>query len=842
MENNPTHYEVYKKHLKTQFFFSEGIAYGFLIPLTLVLVILILKPSTSQMFTIIAVALGIAAVGTIPFIFSYVWFLAPVFAMVKNTSEAAGKPVDSYPAARRRFFLFPAFHALNSAGRWVILMSTVLVVLSFIIDQTHLQKINLWLLVLINAIFSGGMYYLAADRFTEKIAALGMFSADLDGKSRLSSPLALTVISVSALGMVLMILLVLNIFYNAVTNAYINQMKNLAASIDKNIERFYDERLGDSKILLGNPALIESVKSGRYEGITRIFKKYYDTYGIYENIFISTPEKDSMIVASPVPGSVGLRYRVAGYGDNIDAALRGEMLFSSANKSPVTGLPVVLLTLPIREANRVVAILGMPIELGKFTSALLGTTRIGKSGYPFVTDGKLVITGHPDPKLLLTDINKFDFGKSMRSLPSGSDIRHMWQDRHKYLTFVKNEKYSFYSAATIYLSDIDETVIKAEIVLFTLAVAGLVLTGFFIVIFISRKLAPLKANEEIMEKLAAGELGHQIMSSSNDEIGRMSGRLNKFVDTLRSVLKNIQNISGEVATSSEEMSTAAVSFSDNAQNQAASAEQVTATVEEVSAGVENVAANTLEQFKRLGEFIKQMQKLSESINEMGDKLIETVKLSGDIAATAKSSENSLNDMTVSMSRISESSSEMTGIVDIINDISEKINLLSLNAAIEAARAGDAGRGFAVVADEISKLADQTASSIKEIDKFIRSNNEEISRGMGNVESAIETISTIISGVNRIGEMMNLLGEFMKKQLDTNALVNRDALEMRSRSEEMKGATEEQKTAVSEIVKSVSNINGLTQANASGAEEMAGTSESLASMAENLKRTVDYFKF
>jgi methyl-accepting chemotaxis protein len=290
------------------------------------------------------------------------------------------------------------------------------------------------------------------------------------------------------------------------------------------------------------------------------------------------------------------------------------------------------------------------------------------------------------------------------------------------------------------------------------------------------------------------------------------------------------------------MSTAAVSFSDNAQNQAASAEQVTATVEEVSAGVENVEANTLEQFKRLGEFIKQMQKLSESINEMGDKLKETVNLSSDIAATAKFSENSLNDMTASMSRISESSSEMTGIVDIINDISEKINLLSLNAAIEAARAGDAGRGFAVVADEISKLADQTASSIKEIDKFIRSNNEEISRGMGNVESAIDTISTIISGVNRIGEMTNLLGEFMKKQLDTNALVNRDALEMRSRSEEMKGATEEQKTAVSEIVKSVSNINELTQANASGAEEMAGTSESLASMAENLKRTVDYFKF
>ena len=87
-----------------------------------------------------------------------------------------------------------------------------------------------------------------------------------------------------------------------------------------------------------------------------------------------------------------------------------------------------------------------------------------------------------------------------------------------------------------------------------------------------------------------------------------------------------------------------------------------------------------------------------------------------------------------------SSREMMGIVDIINDISEKINLLSLNAAIEAARAGDAGRGFAVVADEISKLADQTAISIKEIDRLIKVNNDEITAGGDNIDSAIDTIS------------------------------------------------------------------------------------------------------
>ncbi|HPV97115.1 MAG TPA: methyl-accepting chemotaxis protein [Spirochaetota bacterium] len=341
-------------------------------------------------------------------------------------------------------------------------------------------------------------------------------------------------------------------------------------------------------------------------------------------------------------------------------------------------------------------------------------------------------------------------------------------------------------------------------------------------------------------RVAGGDLRSLVETGTSDECGDLAAAFNEFAAKIRAVIVDVKDMANQLAASSEELSASSLSFADSAQNQAAATEEMTASIEEISAGMDSVAAGATDQHSSMTVLMERMRELSNAIQEMGARVRDSMRLSADISEKARTGEESLRQMHESMNKIGSSSREMTGIIQIINDISDRINLLSLNAAIEAARAGDAGRGFAVVADEISKLADQTASSIKEIDSLISVNEREIERGMTSVSETVGVIGTIIEGVSSIAGVMASIQESTERQLGVNEKVNIEADTVRGRSEEITNATGEQKIAITEIVKSISSINELTQAIASGSEEMSGNSEEMAGMAETLKGRVEYF--
>jgi methyl-accepting chemotaxis protein len=260
---------------------------------------------------------------------------------------------------------------------------------------------------------------------------------------------------------------------------------------------------------------------------------------------------------------------------------------------------------------------------------------------------------------------------------------------------------------------------------------------------------------------------------------------------------------------------------------------VTATSEEVSGGIDLVSNNVVRQHESLHSFLGKIEVLTANISQVAERIQRALTLTDEVSDVANRGSNVLSAMSQSLTTVNESSGKMTGIVGMIGDISDKTNLLSLNAAIEAARAGEAGRGFAVVADEISKLADQTAASIKEIDALIKANVEELGRGMGNIEMTVTTIMQIIQGVSTISAEMDGVSKQMDEQKEINQKVNVDAGSLVTLSDEIKFSVDNQKDSMNEIVKSISSLNEITQAYSDGALILTQKSRDLDLMVREL---------
>ncbi len=329
--------------------------------------------------------------------------------------------------------------------------------------------------------------------------------------------------------------------------------------------------------------------------------------------------------------------------------------------------------------------------------------------------------------------------------------------------------------------------------------------------------------------------------SIRGEFDELIEAINSMIVTTQNVVKSIKEVSSEVDIEAEVLTSTIHKMESEMQNQAGSIEETTSSNEELAASIDSIASAARNQANKMTSTSTAMEELSEASVQVNNKAANVSNKMTAAVENANATKTILDNTTSKINQISENSQKIVEIVQIINDISDQINLLSLNASIEAARAGEHGRGFAIVAEEISKLADATASSTKEIEKMIQQTRADVSEGAGLVNTTNNAIVQVINNINITAKLVEEIAASADKQRKGNEIVLNDIETINQMSDIIADTTAEQKNSSNEILKALSEINASIQVMTQSSENITKSTDHLREKSKELNGITAYFK-
>ncbi len=369
---------------------------------------------------------------------------------------------------------------------------------------------------------------------------------------------------------------------------------------------------------------------------------------------------------------------------------------------------------------------------------------------------------------------------------------------------------------TYSFEEIDSTIQSSSYKIFVIFMISLVITSLIVMLVLKKVVGdPIKILKDRVEDLAGGEgdLTSRVVVTSKDEIGEVGEFINKFIEKIQSLIISSKDLGHGVKITDDRLSLNVENIAQSAKIQIKSVNETFTIMQEVKSNLditEELAINTAEDNM---ESFKILENMSNSLNTVVEKILA-------------SSQNE-QEMASQISSVVTQTEQIKGVLEMIKDIADQTNLLALNAAIEAARAGEHGRGFAVVADEVRKLAERTQKSLAEIDA---------------------TINVIVQGVTQLSSSMEVNAVAMRD-------VSSSAEEVRDEAEKTKEKTAESIEISKEASKKIVEISYLTKSmmehmnktintssdNEKIAKELAKISEEMTNIASDLDKTLSTFK-
>lgn len=351
------------------------------------------------------------------------------------------------------------------------------------------------------------------------------------------------------------------------------------------------------------------------------------------------------------------------------------------------------------------------------------------------------------------------------------------------------------------------------IVLTAVAIIAAIALG----LILSRMIAsPLQDGVSIAKSIADGDLTFSLNgknSDRKDEVGELLGAMGRMGEKLKGIMADVRSAADTIASASEELSSSSEQMSRGVADQAGRTSQIATASTEMSQTVVDVAKNASNIATSASDTVKTAQEGESIVN----KSVEEVKA---IAVTVSESAQL-------MSSLGERSKQIGDIVSVINDIADQTNLLALNAAIEAARAGEQGRGFAVVADEVRKLAERTAKATSEIGGMIKAIQDEVQKAVLSMEHGTKRVNV---GVDFSVQAGNALRGIVDSVNGLQSMVQQIA-----------SATEEMSSVSDQISGDIEAVAAVSSETSAASNQIAQSASDLARLSANLTGVVGQFK-